>query len=180
MPTKCYLKNDLDVEFISTLAKKKIDTKTKGLVQYMTFDHFYVQDHSIWVLEYHFLMTDAFWALKVMYKNKKLNAFRLYDKMIRRISNPDFTKVSLINNFFGITILWFQPRRKKINGDMVPCELTDNFLIADSASDLVKALGDVIEEKLQGKTLRIWNGKSMWFDQNWKFAAILNGIIHAE
>ena len=52
----------------------------------------------------------------------------------------------------GITILWFQPRRKNIDGDMVPCELTDNFLIADSASDLVKALGDVIEEKLQGKT----------------------------
>ena len=63
---------------------------------------------------------------------------------------------------------------------MVPCELIDNFLIADSASDLVKALGYVIEEKLKGKTLRIWNGKSMWFDQNWKFAAILNGIIHAE
>ena len=37
---------------------------------------------------------------------------------------------------------------------MVPCELTDNFLIANSASDLVNALGDVIEEKLQGKTLQ--------------------------
>ena len=34
---------------------------------------------------------------------------------------------------------------------MVPCELTDNFLIANSAGDLVNALGDVIEEKLQGK-----------------------------
>ena len=40
MPTECYLKNDLDVEFISKLAKEKIDTKTKGLVQYMTFDQF--------------------------------------------------------------------------------------------------------------------------------------------
>ena len=127
-----------------------------------------------------FLSDRRFWTLKVMYKKKNVNAFRLYDKMIRRITDPRFTNVSLIKNFFGITILWFQPRRKKINGDMVPCELTDNFLIADSASDLVKALGDVIEEKLQGKTLRIWNGKSMWFDQNWKFAAILNGIIHAE
>ena len=38
---------------------------------------------------------------------------------------------------------------------MVSCELIENFLIADSASDLVKALGDVIEEKLHGKTLRI-------------------------
>ena len=40
MPTECYLKNDLDVEFISKLAKEKIDTKTKGLVQYMIFDQF--------------------------------------------------------------------------------------------------------------------------------------------
>ena len=40
MPTECYLKN-LDVEFISSLAKDKIDTKTKGLVQYMTIDHFF-------------------------------------------------------------------------------------------------------------------------------------------
>ena len=41
MPTECYLKKDLDVEFISSQAKRKIDPKTKGLVQYMTFDHFF-------------------------------------------------------------------------------------------------------------------------------------------
>ena len=179
MPTECYLKN-LDVEFISSLAKDKIDTKTKGLVQYMTIDHFFragLFNMSPWIP---FLNDRRFWALKVMYKNKNLNAFRLYDKMIRRITHPDFTKVSLIKHFFEITILWFQPSRKKIDGDKVPCELTEKFLIADSASDLIKALGDVIDKKLRGKTLRIWNGKSMWFDQNWKFAAILNGIIHAE
>ena len=32
MPTDCYLTNDLDVEFISTLAKDLIQPKTKGLV----------------------------------------------------------------------------------------------------------------------------------------------------
>ena len=46
MPTECYLKNDLDVEFISTLAKKKIDTKTKGFVQYMNFFVFWTEKIS--------------------------------------------------------------------------------------------------------------------------------------
>jgi len=109
MPSECYLKNDLDVEFISTMAKKTFDTKTK-----------------------------------VMYQNKNVNAFRLFDKMIRRITNPHFTN----------------PRRKNIDGDMVPCELTDNFLIANSAGDLVNALGDVIEEKLQdAKIYGLWKAR---------------------
>lgn len=55
MPTECYLKNDLDVEFISKLAKEKIDTKTKGLVQYMIFDQF-------WTESFH--MTYIIWGIK--------------------------------------------------------------------------------------------------------------------
>ena len=109
MPTECYLKNDLDVEFISTLAKKKIDTKTKGFVQYMNFFVFWTEKissffrfhgitlntpHMIWFIKYE--TPTMFWTLKVMYQNKNVNAFRLFDKMIRRITNPHFTNVSFL------------------------------------------------------------------------------------